>query len=80
VWGYLLLAMVALAAAAFAYSGAVMSGSFAISTFHDAAHWRAVGRVYAACFLVAFVGSLSATIAFVRTWRRERSDIANRAV
>jgi hypothetical protein len=79
-WAYLALAVVAAAAALFSYSGAVMAGSFAISNFGAAAHWRMVGRAYAGSFLVALVGCLSATIAFVRVLRRERRDVEERAV
>ena len=78
-WAYLVLANLCVVAAFYAFSGAAMAGSFAISNAEDAAHWRTIGRRYYALLIVLLCGFLAAAVAFVRTWRRDRAEIAKRA-
>ena len=79
-WAYLGLAVLALIAALYALSGVAMAGSFAISNDRDAAHWQTVGRIYGILFYVLLGAFVAAVVAFVRTRRRERASIAERAV
>ena len=72
-WAYLGLAVLALLGALYAFSGAVMAGSFAIADYRDAAHWRMVGRIYVILLYVLLSGFFAAVFAFVRIWRRQRA-------
>jgi hypothetical protein len=71
-WTYLGLAALALVGALYALTGAAMAGSFAISNYREAAHWRTVGRVYELLFFLLLGGFFTAMVAFVRNWRRAR--------
>jgi hypothetical protein len=66
-------------AALFAVSGAAMAGWLAIANDQDAAHWRALGRVYGVLFVLLVVGFLGAAFAFVRRWRRDRAGNPERS-
>ena len=79
-WVYLGLAIVAFLFAAFAYSGAVMAGSFTIANHRDADHWHRVGVAYGWLTLWAVIGFIAAVAAFVRNRRRDRAAIAKQAV